>query len=128
MTDLAAHRRDRTVALAAALVLLMQAFLTAWTTGAMASGGMHVDAWGNPLCVSGAAHGSTGDDGDTLVPDCCVLGCTAATPAIPHASQAEKTLRPHRDATGLTMVATHRPAGAGHDHDPGSPRAPPPAA
>jgi hypothetical protein len=126
MTNLAAHRKDRTVALAAALVLLLQAFFTAWTTGAMASGNMPVDAWGNPLCITSADEGGApAHETGVKLPNCCVLGCSVAAATMPHPPLAHEAVRVHLSGTEIRFFATNPPLGTSRDHDPGSPRAPP---
>jgi hypothetical protein len=125
MADLAAHRRDRTVALAAALVLLMQAFFTAWTTGAMASGTMPVDSWGNPLCITSIDSASPADTGGVNLPNCCVLGCTMAAMDTPPPPLAAEAVRLDLSGVAIGYVATNPPVGTSRGHEPGSPRAPP---
>jgi len=125
MLNLAAHRKDRTVALAVALVLLLQAFFTAWTNGAMASGIMPADAWGNPICVTSPDGSPSPADGGVNIPNCCVLGCTMSSMAIPQPPLADQAVRVDLTGTEVRFFATNPPVGTSRDHDPGSPRAPP---
>jgi hypothetical protein len=125
MTNLAAHRRDRTVAFAALVILLLQGFLTAWTTGAMAAGAMATDAWGNPLCITGTEDGSSPDGGAIKVPNCCTMGCGMSAWVLPQPSLADQAIRVELTGTEIRFFATNPPIGSSRDHDPGSPRAPP---
>lgn len=127
MLNFAAHRRDRTVALAAMLVLVLQGFFTAWTTGAMASGAMPVDAWGNPLCVTSADGGAMPDgDKGVKLPNCCALGCTMSAATPPNRPPAHEGARVDPAGTEIRFFAADPSIGTSRDHDPGSPRAPPP--
>lgn len=124
--DLAAHRRDRTVAFAAAFVLLLQAFFTAWATGAAASGAMPVDAWGNPLCITAADDAAPGgESGAVEIANCCAMGCGVSATALPGPAGAMLAAADVRFGTGTRFVASDRSLDHGRDHDPGAPRAPP---
>lgn len=125
MLNLAAHRRDRTVACAVVLVLLLQAFFTAWTTGAMAAGSMPVDAWGNPLCVTSADETGSPQGSGVKLPNCCALGCGAAEVTLGHPPLAGEAVRLDLYGTEIRFFETNPPLGISRDHDPGSPRAPP---
>lgn len=119
-----ACRRDRTIALAAMLILLAQAFFTAWTTGAMASGAMPVDAWGNPLCVTSVEHGAS-DGGTFQIPGCCAMACAMSAAMLAQPAGAERSIRADLTGIRLPLVASTPFIDTSRDHDPGSPRAPP---
>ncbi|MBX3568715.1 MAG: hypothetical protein KF914_11705 [Rhizobiaceae bacterium] len=111
------------VAFVAALVLLMQAFTSAWAAGAMPIPPM-LDSFGNPLCITGTDLGGTPSDHSKL-PNCCTFGCGSVSPVLQApdfdgAAIARPLVVSHvLHAIGEAIVA-HSP-----DHDPGSPRAPP---
>jgi hypothetical protein len=125
MLDLAAHRRDRTVAFAVVVILLLQGFFTAWTNAAMASGSMPVDAWGNPLCITSTDDGSSPDGDSVKIPNCCTMGCGMSTTMLPQPSLADHAIRHDLTGTEIRFFRTNPPLGTSRDHDPGSPRAPP---
>ena len=111
------------VALVAGCLLLVQAFTSAWASGAMPLG-PRLDAFGNPLCIT-----STDNDdptgGHSKLPDCCVLGCSAAVPplAAPACGSIVLALPLQRSGSGLSVRIVVR--AEIQDHNPGSPRAPP---
>lgn len=122
------HGRRSVVAAAAAFVLFLQAFLTAWSVAAAPATPM-LDAFGNPLCLTGADQDvSNVPDGQAKLPNCCTMGCGGAAPALP----APETSHDISWLTGSDLDGTPRVADAfpaiGPDHDPASPRAPPAAA
>lgn len=111
------------VAFVAALVLLMQAFTSAWAAGAMPMQPL-LDSFGNPLCITGTDHGGTPSDHSKL-PNCCTLGCGSVSPAL-HVPDLDGA------AIARPLVVSHVLHAIGEDiiarspeHDPGSPRAPP---
>lgn len=112
------------LAFVAAIVLVLQAFLTAWSTGAMPLSPA-LDAFGNPLCVTSAEFASGDTDhqpGD--LPNCCTLGCSMVAPLLPApAGEAERIVIVGEMPTdaAFDQSALHRLP----DHDPGHPRAPP---
>jgi hypothetical protein len=123
MLDLAAHRKDRTVAFVAALVLLLQALFVSWAHAAPHS--MALDDFGNPLCVTSADQGTPPADTPTRLPNCCTLGCSMASAvllppsldALPARRDAATDIRVPRPRD---LLPPARPA-----YGPGSPRAPP---
>jgi hypothetical protein len=113
------------VALVAAFMLLLQTFATAWSAGAMPAAPL-LDAFGNPLCISGADHDSKAPAGDhSRQADCHTFSCNTALPLLAMPSdQGTALLRPlvGSRARPDAHKAIHVRA---PDHDPGSPRAPP---
>lgn len=82
-----------------------------------------LDAFGNPLCVTGADHSQPDGDHHKL-PGCCILGCSAFTSNM--APPDEAWLEIGFDATHIRYAPPPREIVVGEDdHDPGSPRAPP---
>ena len=73
-------------ALAAALLLVVQAFVAAFALGAGASAAP-LDAFGNPICATSADYGHHPGthSGHANLPECCVAGCpmAAAGPGTP---------------------------------------------
>jgi hypothetical protein len=126
---LASRKHDcRTLlALAAAFVLLLQTFATAWAAGAMPAGPA-LDAFGNPLCIAG--HATVPADGPVVpahgtVADCCSFACGAsgALASMP-ASGSATLMVPPRAAGARAPAGFEAPAGAS-GYEPGNPRAPP---
>ncbi|HTV68586.1 MAG TPA: hypothetical protein VMF90_08620 [Rhizobiaceae bacterium] len=125
MLDLAAHRKDRTVAFAAALVLLLQAFITSWSLAAP----LHdpqLDAFGNPLCITSGdrgVHSPADTPGNTL--DCCALSCSLSSTVL--AAPTFDSAPVQHDAAGrLIAFPTREPAPPVRaEHASGSPRSPP---
>lgn len=113
------------VALVAAVLLVAQAFLTAWAAGSMPSG-PRLDAFGNPLCITSTHQDGGGPATDHPgLPDCCTFGCSMVSPLLPvpagesvdivHLLASSEVLFPWR--------AGFPPSSP--EHDPGNPRAPP---
>jgi hypothetical protein len=125
---LARHNRGSIVAVAAALIVFLQSIAIAWSAAAMPAG-PQFDAFGNPLCIAGTAHGG-GDQGDdpSSLPNCCTFACGNASPALalPSGTDAALLTPPDRSAPQLSTFRTINLAAP--EHDPGSPRAPPLAA
>lgn len=111
----------------AALVLVVQTFLSAWTGAAMA-GQPTVDAFGNPLCISDAVQDTSAPaGGHGAAPACCALGCGAVSTVLP-APADHADLVAVEFPTTVPARAPSEPAPASRpDYDPGSPRAPPPS-
>lgn len=117
------HRHGAAVAFIAALVLVLQSFLSAWAAGAYAATPM-LDAFGNPLCIIGVDHDAPAGDRSRM-PDCCVFGCNMASP-LPAAASGDGIglLRPlSSDDIRFDRIEGFQIQSP--DHDPGSPRAPP---
>jgi hypothetical protein len=118
------NRKSRTpVALAAGILLAVQAFASALAIGSSPVTPL-VDAFGNPLCITGS-HAGGDQDNRTNVLDCCSFGCGPSAPLVP--SQVGNELDP-----GFLLLpaepfrareAQNRPRHS--RHDPGNPRAPP---
>lgn len=117
------------VALAAALLLVVQSLISAVAIGASAAAPL--DLYGNPLCIAGVAGGGEGGSGvggghgHAKLPDCCTLGC----PMVSGASGGPLPVAPWLAAPLAAPLGT-----AGSDyatglstrrHEPGNPRAPP---
>lgn len=113
------------VAFIAALVLVLQSFLSAWATGAFAATPM-LDAFGNPLCIT-----SVDDDGATpasdhsKMPDCCTFGCNMAASHLASAPDDSVSLFRPLASHGVRFEFVQPFHIQSPDHDPGSPRAPP---
>lgn len=85
-----------------ALVLVLHAFLSAWSAAAMPADPV-LDGFGNPLCISGfEAGGNSHGDGHSGLPDCCALGC-------PH-GKVPLAPPPGPGAPGPAAIATALPA------------------
>ncbi|MGQ2906228.1 MAG: hypothetical protein ACT6RL_21610 [Neoaquamicrobium sediminum] len=82
MFDLTAHRKDRTVATIAAVILLLQAVFASLAFAA-GPGDTTLDAFGNPLCITSfdAPGDDTGQNGHPVMPDCCTASCSMFAPA-----------------------------------------------
>jgi hypothetical protein len=115
------------IALVAMLVLLAQTFTTAWAAGASPYGSQ-VDAFGNPLCVTGSVSdaGAPADDQPHL-PSCCTLGCGAMATALPAPGDDQVVLARPAAQTPIPFAARTGFAPERAAYDPGNPRAPPPA-
>lgn len=118
------------VALAAAFVLVLQSFATAWAAGSMPAGGM-LDAFGNPLCITSADQPTVdldgpGPVGDHSMPNCCTLGCSMGSSLLATPADDSGTwLSVRQDAAGADFLSVSAILVALHDYDPGNPRAPP---
>lgn len=119
------RRRKGSIALCAALLLLLQSALTAWATSAMPASPL-LDAFGNPLCITSTDSGDAHPAGDhPKLPDCCTFGCSMASALIaPSPSDAVGVrlpyILPDVPTEPETIVLVRSQA-----HAPGSPRAPP---
>jgi hypothetical protein len=118
------------VALAAAFVLVLQAFATAWAAGVMPSGPM-LDAFGNPLCITSTDQQTADHDGPagdhSKMPNCCTMGCSNASALLATPADDSGAWLPVRlDAAEADFRTSNAVFVAFPDHDPGSPRAPPP--
>ncbi|GAA4124025.1 hypothetical protein ACFFTN_11295 [Aminobacter aganoensis] len=114
------------VALAAALMLVMQ---TATAALAIGQGTPPLDIFGNPLCITSATdHTAPAKSDHPSLPECCTLGCNmfSVGSAMPSEGVALPVTLPFHLASGLVPARLDPPTAA--KHDPGSPRAPPPAA
>ncbi|RKQ72316.1 hypothetical protein BCL74_0079 [Oceanibaculum indicum] len=127
MFNLAAHRKDRTVATIAAFILLLQALFASLAIAGGPSDAA-LDAFGNRLCI--ANPDATGDNTDRnahpALPDCCTASCSMFAPVV-------------ADDRSRSLFSVPLPASASlawalsGDHfavpallrGPGSPRAPP---
>lgn len=126
---LALRRKPRFwIALVTGIVLALQALAFAGSAAAMPMASQ-LDAFGNPLCIGGSTHnGADRGDDHSKMPNCCAWGCsmassTLAAPPNPGIG----LLRPLVQSTLLSF--NHALISVGFpDHDPASPRAPPPSA
>lgn len=123
MLDLAAHRKDRTVAFVAALVLLLQTLLVSWAHAAPHS--MVLDGFGNPLCVTSASDGAPPADQPTKLPNCCTLGCSMASAVLAPPSPDALPVRQDAATDARLPHPGDRLPRARPVYGPGSPRAPP---
>ncbi len=119
------HGRGSAVAFFAALMLVVQSFLSAWASGALAAAPVR-DAFGNPLCITSVDHdGTTPADDHAKMPDCCTSGCSMGSFPLVAASGAgigllRSSLSDDVRFDAIAAFHIQRP-----DHDPGTPRAPP---
>ena len=121
----ARHRRGSTVAFIAALVLVLQSFLSAWATGALAAAPM-LDAFGNPLCITSVDHDDTTPANDhSKLPVCCTFGCNMAAPLLAAAPEDGIALLRPIPADDVRFDRSEAFHIQGPGHVPGSPRAPP---
>jgi hypothetical protein len=121
-------RRGSTVAFIAALVLVLQSFLSVWAAGAFAATST-LDTFGNQLCItSGDHHGTTPQNDHSRMPDCCAFGCGTTSPLLADAPGDGIGLPRPLSADDLRFDLIEAFLTRGPDHDPGSPRAPPPTA
>jgi hypothetical protein len=121
----AARGRVR-IALAAALLFVLQALASTFVAGAQADG-LQLDAFGNPLCITSGDHslpdGKPG--GHKQATDCCTLFCSTSTAALGPPPQGGATL-PAQPIVDDRLWGAYRVFFvAASDHDPRSPRAPP---
>lgn len=119
-----AHRRGSAVALLAACLLVLQSLLSGW---AAAQAAPMLDAFGNPLCLTSAGHdGGTAPPGDhSSLPQCCALGCGAASPLLAAGPTDETGLLRPLSSAAVRFEHVRTFHDHGPDHDPASPRAPP---
>lgn len=112
------------IALVAAYVLVLNAGIGAYATGA-GHASTSLDAFGNPLCIGQHAI-EIGDDGppEHRTPACCVLGCTNTGWAPPPDTTDSDAIRFSVIGASPDSVRGHHRDGPGR-YDPGRPRAPP---
>jgi hypothetical protein len=118
------RKRSVRLALAAIVLLVLQSTLV---TVAEARGANAIDAFGNPLCISG--HVAVGADQPAgghhnQLPNCCAFGCSACSTAL----EASGGLPFSGPALSLALVrlrSLHDFLVAAADSQPGSARAPP---
>lgn len=110
--------------IAAAAMLLVNAVGASLASAGVAN--MAVDAFGNPLCITGTADDGSLPAGDhQKLPSCCTLGCTMGS-AVVAAAEAEGVAQivwPRRQSSlppTESLIRLRAP-----DYDPGNPRAPP---
>lgn len=121
----AQDNRRSAVAFWAAVILVVQASLSAWAGAAMAGQPMQ-DSFGNPLCINNVVSDSDTPIGDHgKLPSCCMLGCAYASPVLLQAGGDWLSALDPRAADAFAPVAWTSPLVADLDHDPGNPRAPP---
>lgn len=126
MIGLGRNRWSIGAALAVALILMLQ---TAAGALALGKGTPPLDIFGNPLCITSSTdHTAPAKSDHPSLPECCTLGCNMFAAAM--ASPPDGATLPvgrSREAVVVLQTARLAPPTA-PDHDPGSPRAPPPAA
>jgi hypothetical protein len=113
------------VAFAAAYLLVLQSVVGAFALG-LGPGPAQLDGFGNVICThAGAAELPAGDTQPKHLPNCCVVGCTMASPALgvapaPGGLQAKPSFQtvvyPFRRPALLVLE---------RDRSPANPRAPP---
>jgi len=112
------------VAIFAALILLVQTFLSGAWMGAQATAGP-LDAFGNVICTThtGGVSQTGGHDGKGYNCDCCVSCCHSGTAVVPEANGVEPVsaeLAPVLDGKRLVEASFRR-----HELQPLSSRGPP---
>ena len=126
MQHLAGKHRHRSTAIFAALMLAVQLLAGGFAVGAAAAGSPMLDAFGNPLCITGMNQ-----DGDNPATDhsemldCCTFGCGVSSAALAAPSGAGIALLPPPVRVDALWGARKAVDIQIADHDPGSPRAPP---
>lgn len=121
------YARAPAVALLAACALVLQSFLAAWAAGAMPSAAM-LDAFGNPLCITSTDHDEADrSGGHTGAADECLACCMALSQLAPSYGAGAVLLTRLR-TDDHRLLPRRGPDVRSPDHDPGNPRAPPPAA
>jgi len=126
MRDLKAHRNNQSAAVAAAVIVWLQAFFTAWGMGAAAAHAMPVDAFGNPLCITAPDETPPPAGGPAKVPDCCTMGCSLSAAALPAPGGEVSFVLRFEGGTAVDFTVADDAGRRHDDHAPGSPRAPPP--
>lgn len=128
------HSQNRFVSFAAAAVLLLQMALSAWATGAMAAS-PHLDAFGNPLCITsvdgpgfGLDGGLPGGGDHSKLPDCCTFGCSMVSAPLLARDTQGIVLSPPTAAIRIGRQSLEISLARHAGYVPGNPRAPPTAA
>ncbi len=113
------------IAFVAGFVFVLQTLTVAWAAGAMPSE-PHLDAFGNPLCITSADQDRTAPAGDrSKLPECCTFGCITAWTTV--AGRTDDNVLFWRPLLGSDVFFRVHPILGleAPDHEPGSPRAPP---
>ena len=111
------------LALVAAVLFLVQSLSGGF---AVAAGNVPLDAFGNPLCITSADHGTPADNSDHgKMPGCCMLGCAASATAAGTPPGEVSFIIEFWTEAASQPVPTPIVTVQADDHDPGSPRAPP---
>jgi hypothetical protein len=119
------HRRGSAVAFIAALVLVLQSFLSASASGAFAATPL-LDAFGNPLCITSVDRdGSPPTHDHSKLTDCCAFGCSMVSPLFAAAPGDDIGLSSPLASDDIRYELIQSFHIRAPDHDPGSPRAPP---
>lgn len=118
---------SRGLALVAACMLVLQSLVHAFAGQTPNLGPF--DAFGNPLCITGESHSDTGHGGGDhdRLPECCILGCGMSS-ALPAARSGGTSLIVAPCSSGAVLLPYCEVFISRSDHDPSSPRAPPPIA
>jgi hypothetical protein len=117
------HRGTNTLALFAAWLLVLQALVTAWTTGAAAE--PVVDVFGNPLCITSDGHDGAPAGDHSKLPDCHTFGCSIGSSVFAAPSAAAVAYWCPQVRKRIEVGFHQAPCRRVHHHNPGSPRAPP---
>ncbi|MGB3539073.1 MAG: hypothetical protein WBA42_13010 [Mesorhizobium sp.] len=113
------------VAFVAAYLLVLQSVVGAFALG-LGPNPAQLDSFGNVICThAGAAELPAGDTQPKHLPNCCVVGCTMASPALGVAPAAGGL-----QARLSFQTVVYRSTKPGHlalarDRSPANPRAPP---
>ena len=116
-------RRNMRTAIFVALALFAQAFLSAWSAGAMVAQPMF-DRFGNPLCVTGSDDAS-GTSDQSRPSACCTFGCASAAPMLAVPEAGGTAAIPVRILQMLGSASSALIPVLASKYDPGNPRAPP---
>jgi hypothetical protein len=115
------------IAFVAAFVLVLQSLAGSFAMGA-ANASPLLDAFGNPLCITGTLHQQDGADGagHPSMPDCCTTACSMFAPVTSGDPVGNALANPlvSRDAAIKVPLET-ADLRVSSIHGPGSPRAPP---
>lgn len=114
------------IALAAALILVLQAMTSALAVG-LSAVPTELDAFGNPICLTGSIQpdDTTGHGDHHQLPDCCTMGCSMVSAVAVPPSQGPVLVIPQAVSAGRPTWFRQILLPPAPDHDPSSPRAPP---
>jgi hypothetical protein len=113
------------VAFAAAYLLVLQSAVGAFALG-LGPNPAQLDGFGNVICThAGAAELPAGDTQPRHLPNCCVVGCAMASPALGAAPGAGELQAKLSFQTVVYQFLKPERLALGRDRSPANPRAPP---